>query len=322
MKPSDILDFLEIFTGDAFDVPPEVAIGYFQRKGLKATFSYADMLGAAHDQAFTVAKMTDLDLLAYTRKSLDDALTNGESYNEWRRNLEPTLKKAGWWGERNMVDPLTGNVVKARLGSPSRLDMIFRTNMQTAYAVGQWDEIESQAEIAPYLMYDAIDDAVTRPEHRKWDRTVLPVKHAWWKTHFPPNGYNCRCSVIQMDADEVAALGLEVDTRAPADGKYAWKNPRTNLEQAIPNGIDPGFNRNPGVQFMESIRKLLVEKIGILPPDMASVARRVLAPVLGAEVAAKLSDEAALEKAAQAALAAAATDAALTAQLPQQTDEL
>jgi SPP1 gp7 family putative phage head morphogenesis protein len=296
VTPSQILDFLEIFTGDAFDVPPEIAISYFQAKGLRPTFSYADMLGDAHNQAFTVAKMMDLDLLAYTRKSLDDALNNGESYNDWRRNLEPTLKKAGWWGR-----DADGN----QLGSPSRIQNIFRTNMQSAYAVGQWDEIESQADIAPYLMYDAIDDTVTRPEHRAWDRKVLPVKHNWWKTHFPPNGFNCRCSVIQMDEDEAEALGLQIDTRAPYNGSYTWTNPRTHIEHKIPNGLDPGFNRNPGMPFLKHLQRLAAEKIVALPDDMSVVAKRALAPVLDAEI---------LEEVAQAAIAAAATDAAISQQ--------
>ncbi|MEJ2694120.1 MAG: hypothetical protein P8166_14030 [Candidatus Thiodiazotropha sp.] len=37
---------------------------FFGQKGLKPTFSWMDMLADAHDQAFTVAKMMDVDLLA------------------------------------------------------------------------------------------------------------------------------------------------------------------------------------------------------------------------------------------------------------------
>lgn len=314
VTPAQLLEFLEIFTGDAFDVSPEQAISYFQAKGLKPTFSYADMLGEAHDQAFTVAKMMDLDLLAHVRKSLDDALTSGESFNAWKSKLQPMLQKAGWWGEADMLDPLTGNVVPAQLGSPWRLETIFRTNMQTAYAVGQWDEIESQAAIAPFLMYDAVDDHRTRPEHAKWDRTVLPVSHQWWRTHFPPNGWNCRCSVIQLDETEVEALGLQVGKSAPADGTYTWKNPRTGRTSQIPDGIDPGFNRNPGRQHQENLNKLLVEKIGALPEDMGIVAKRALAPILDRETAAKLAAEA--KEAAAQKVAQESIDKALQAETP------
>jgi len=299
--PAQLVEFLDVFTGDAFDVKPETAIAYFTAKGLKPTFSYMDMLGEAHDQAFTVAKMMDVDLLGQVRKSLDDALTTGESFAEWKRKLQPTLEKAGWLGK-----DADGN----QLGSPWRLETIFRTNMQTAYAVGQWEEIVEQAEVAPFLMYDAVDDSRTRPEHAAWDRKVLPVTHKWWQSHFPPNGYNCRCSVIQLDAEEVEALGLEIDTSAPADGYYNWTNPKTGDTLRIPNGIDPGFDRNPGKVHLDNLAKILGEKIGALPPDMSLAAAKAMESILDRETAKKLAAEA-KEQAAQETAAKAINEAAV-----------
>ena len=43
-----------------------------------------------------------------------------------------------------------------------RLQNIFRTNLQSAYAVGQWQSIEDNKETAPFLMYDAVEDHRTR----------------------------------------------------------------------------------------------------------------------------------------------------------------
>lgn len=175
-----IADFLDVPMGDWFDVPPDQASDYFSRKGLRTTWSYADMLGQEHDRAFTVAKMMDVDMLGQVRDSLQSALANGVTFRDWSATLTPILKQAGWWGE----------VDGAKLGSPWRLETIFRTNMLTAYAVGQWGQIVSQADIAPYLMYDAVDDHRTRPLHHAWDGKVLPVVHPWWRQHMPPNGYN------------------------------------------------------------------------------------------------------------------------------------
>lgn len=274
--PTRILDFLEVVIGAAFDVPPEQAIAYFRAKGLRPTFSYADMLGEAHDQAFTVAKMIDVDLLGQVRASLDAALAEGQSFNAWKQNIMPMLQKAGWWGKRDIVDPATGQTVRAQLGSAWRLETIFRTNMQTAYAVGQWDEIEAQADIAPFLMYDAIDDLRTRAQHRAWDRTVLKVSDPWWKMHYPPNGFNCRCSVIQLSAEEARRLGLPLSREAPDVDRYTWTNPRTGEKHRIPDGIDPGFDRNPGRDNLARVRGLLEEKIVALPADMQAAARQGL----------------------------------------------
>lgn len=283
---SSIVDFFEVPTEGMFDVPPEQAISFFRAKGLQPAFSYADMLGEANDHAFTVAKMMDVDLLGQVRASLDSALANGTPFKEWADDLLPTLQAAGWWGRKEVVDPLTGKVVVAQLGSPWRLETIFRTNMQSAYAAGQWQEIDAQADLAPFLMYDAVDDFRTREQHRLWDRKVLPVSSNWWRTHYPPNGWNCRCGVIQLDATEVKRLGLQVDD-PPVDGSYKWKNPRTGQVQTVPNGIDPGFDKNSGVEYLKSLKQLLAQKTEALEASLKTAATQAQAEI--AEQMAKLS---------------------------------
>lgn len=305
--PASIIEFLEIPTADAFNVPPAQAINYFKAKGLKPTFSYADMMDEAHDHAFTVAKMMDVDMLGQIRASLDAAMANGTSFKAWTDQITPILQSGGWWGRKEVLDPLTGQVIVAQLGSPWRLETIFRTNMQTAYAAGAWQEIVANAETAPLLMYDAVDDDRTRPLHASWDQRVAPVTSQWWLTHYPPNGYNCRCGVIQLSKDEADALGLQVSLDPPSDGNVEWTNPRTGETTLIPKGIDPGFSHNPGASWAAKQQQLLKEKVAQLPPDMKAAAAK----------AKKRKDEeladsgAAAAKAAQAEAAAAQAKAAL-----------
>ena len=305
-----ILDFFEVPSGDAFDVAPAQAMAYFAAKKLKPTFSYAEMLDYEHDKAFTVAKMMNTDMLAQVRASLDSALANGTPYKEWADSITPILQSGGWWGRKEVLDPLTGQPIVAQLGSPWRLETIFRTNMQSAYAAGAWQEIEAQAEIAPFLMYDAVDDFRTRPLHAKWDRTVLPVKHTWWSSHYPPNGYNCRCGVIQLSAEEVEALGLQVAREAPDDGQRKWTNPRTGDVHYIPNGLDPGFEHNAGKSLKWHLKEVAAQKEAMLAADMKAAAQKAEAQALAE--AKKISDEGtAAAAAAQAEAAAAASKAAL-----------
>lgn len=305
--PASIIEFLEIPTADAFNVPPAQAINYFKAKGLKPTFSYVDMMDEAHDHAFTVAKMMDVDMLGQIRASLDAAMANGTSFKAWTDQITPILQSGGWWGRKEVLDPLTGQVIVAQLGSPWRLETIFRTNMQTAYAAGAWQEIIANAETAPLLMYDAVDDDRTRPLHASWDQRVAPVTSEWWRTHYPPNGYNCRCGVIQLSKNEADALGLEVSLDPPSDGNVEWTNPRTGETTLIPKGIDPGFSHNPGASWAAKQQQLLQEKVAQLPPDMKAAAAK----------AKKRKDEeladsgTAAAKAAQAEAAAAQAKAAL-----------
>lgn len=264
-----IINFSDIASD--FYLGPIDAIKYFRKKGLKGTFDWRDMLAEEHDAAFTVAKMMDTDLLKTVQDKLASALENGTTMAQFKAELIPELQKAGWWGKRDVIDPKTGRVVKAQLGSASRLETIFRTNMQSAYSVGRWLMIERNAKTAPYLMYDAVDDGRTRSEHAAQDNKVYPVTSPFWDEWHPPNGWNCRCGVVQLSADDLADYGLKV-SNPPKIKRYVWKNPRNGQSHSIPEGIDPGFNYNPGKapspskRRVGSLKELAAQKTADLPP--------------------------------------------------------
>lgn len=238
----------------AFDLPPEEAIAFFRDKDLLASFAWQDVWAAEHEIAFTVAKMADLDLLSDMRDAVDAAITDGLTLQQFKARITPALVKAGWWGVKEQVDPLTGKTQLVQLGSPRRLETIFRTNMMASYAAGEWQQIVDTAEDAPYLMYDAVDDNRTRPQHRAWNGTVLRWDDPWWQTHRPPNGYNCRCSVIQLAGDELGLVGKTGPDKAPKVKTREWTNRRTGEVMQIPLGIDPGFDYNPGQDRQAQLR--------------------------------------------------------------------
>lgn len=221
------------------NVPPEEAIRHFRDKGFHVGFDWRDTLASWHLASFTVAKVARIDLLEDIRDAVDAALADGTTFDEFTRRLVPTLQDKGWWGRQPMRDPRTGEVRVVQLGSMRRLRIIFDTNLRMATAHGQWQRIERLRERLPYLRYVSVRDARTRPEHAAWHGTVLPVDHPWWRTHFPPNGWRCRCTVVQLAADEVerhGGLSPEPDTRTEP-----WVNQRTGGVQQVPDGIDPGF---------------------------------------------------------------------------------
>lgn len=270
-----ILNFMQVNTGFGFDVPAREAIKYFKAKGLRESFSYADVFREEHVNAFTVAKMLDMDLLKDVQDSIYSALTEGLSYEEWSDRLIPTLQANGWWGRQAMVDPLTGKTVIAELGSSRRLQIIFRTNMQSAYSVGRWQQIMAQAADAPYLMYDAVDDYRTRPQHRAWDNLVLAITDVFWKRHYPPNGWGCRCGVIQLSQDDLDAMGLSVSD-SPKTKYVDWKNPRTGKVERIPEGIDAGFDFNAGQARYNQLQEIARQKAADMPAELKSTSQRGL----------------------------------------------
>jgi hypothetical protein len=46
-------------------------------------------------------------------------------------------------GKKQMIDPLTGETVKAQLGSDRRLKVIYNTNIRSAYQQGKWERTQA-----------------------------------------------------------------------------------------------------------------------------------------------------------------------------------
>jgi len=270
--------------GVNFTLAPERAVEFFRAKGLNASFAWQDMLHEEHDRAFTVAKMLDLDLLADVQETVDRAISEGWTRQRFREELEPELVRRGWWGRAEMRDPATGEIQDVQLGSVRRLDTIYDTNLRTAYSAGHWERIQDNQATAPYVMYSAVLDARTRAQHRAWNGKVLRADDPWWKTHTPPNGWNCRCTVIQLSDRDLARLGKKGPDKTPASTDRDWTNPRTGEVVRVPVGVDPGFGYAPGASTRVAESDALArEKAQGAPPELraaflewldATIARR------------------------------------------------
>ncbi|SMH62540.1 phage minor head protein [Azospirillum agricola] len=252
-------------------LPPEQAIRFLEAKGHRVGFAWQDVWEAEHAVSFTVAKMMQVDLLADVHASLVTALKEGQSFDQWRKGLEPMLQARGWWGQSVETDPLTGEEKAVQLGSPRRLRTIFDTNVRMAMAAGQWERIERLAPARPYLRYVAVKDDRTRPDHLAWNGTILPVGHAWWDTHSPPCGWGCRCTVQQLSVRDLERAGWTVTANPPPLDPRPWLNRRTGETVEVPAGVDPGFAYHKGkaARTASSARQLL-EKMAELPPELAA----------------------------------------------------
>ena len=91
--------------------------------------------------------------------------------------------------------------------SKPRVDLIFRTNIQTAYNVGHYEQMTDPGvmKLRPFWQYDAVNDTHTRPSHLAMDGKVFPADHPVWNTWFPPNGFRCRCTVRTLSKRQVEA---------------------------------------------------------------------------------------------------------------------
>ena len=217
---------------------------YFAGKGAQPAFSWLDVWGEEHALAFTVAKATELEVLNTIRGALQQAIDEGIPFQKFQRELAPRLKELGWWGKRRVRDDKTGKTRTAQLGSPRRLKVIYRANLRTARAAGQWQRAQRTRRALPYFLYTLGPSEEHRPDHVTKAGTILPVDHPFWDTWMPPNGWGCRCRVRQISKAEAIRRGGV--SQPPDVPTRPFRNKRTGVVTDIPQGIDPGWHTNPG----------------------------------------------------------------------------
>ena len=206
-----------------FNLTPKEAIKYLQNKGLELTFDYDELIAQAHKKSFTVAKVTKQDLLEDIFTNINTALKDGRSFKDFKKELVPTLKKKGWWGEQDIVNPKTGEVKTINIGS-RRLRTIYKTNMRVAYQVGRY----KQKKALPTSVYWRYKSALlenSREKHASMHGIILHRDDPWWITNYPPNGWGCHCKVTAHSLKEITKKGWKIeDDKLPTIASKDWSH--------------------------------------------------------------------------------------------------
>ena len=118
------------------------------------------------------------------------------------------------------------------LNDVRKIDETYNSN----YLRAEFNFVQASAEMAAkwerfmqdgdryYLQYRTAGDAKVRPAHAEMAGITLPASDPFWAEFYPPNGWGCRCSVVQVrkskypatDHEEAMARGesaLELDKK-------------------------------------------------------------------------------------------------------------
>ncbi|OOH92194.1 phage head morphogenesis protein [Pasteurellaceae bacterium 15-036681] len=198
----------------AFDLEPTKAIEFLKQKG--ALVDKVDKKGlydSALARATAIANMSSLEMTKDIYHSLEKAQKDGIAFEQWRKDLMSEFKRKGWIAGINektqqpiIADPKTGEI----FGSPRRLETIYRTNMQAAYSAQRYQQMMDNVDNRPYWQYSAVNDSRTRPAHSAMNGLVYRYDDPFWATFYPPNGFNCRCSVIALAERDIKRRGIDV----------------------------------------------------------------------------------------------------------------
>lgn len=204
-------------------------------------------------KAFAVSGIAKGDELNTVFDALQRAIDKGESFDDFKKSCAEIFERRGWTGKRAW-----------------RIDNIFRTNIQTAYNVGHYQQQQATSAALPYWQYSAVNDSRTRPTHLAMNGRVWPADHQIWDTWYPPNGYRCRCSVIALTRGQVAQRGLTVEEQDPTNRLIEPIDPGTGnrmpARQLLP---DQGFAINPGKTYLSGLGDVIVDRVKAYPEQLA-----------------------------------------------------
>ncbi len=131
---------------------------------------------------------------------------------------------------------------EAFLNDVRKIDKTYNSN----YLRAEYNFVQSSAEMAAKwerfsedgdrynLQYRTANDGKVRPEHAALNGVTLPPSDPFWEEYYPPNGWNCRCTVVQVRKSKYPATAHE---EAMALG-----------EEALQRDTKGIFHFNPGKQ--------------------------------------------------------------------------
>ncbi|MFT9399787.1 phage minor head protein [Acetobacter sp.] len=217
---------------------PSDAISFFRQKLNMPSKRWGELEAQAHGTQFAVAGATSKALLDDFRVAINKALVKGTTLAEFRKDFDAIVARHGW----------------AYNGTPGwRSAIIYETNLSSAYAAGRYKQMTTPEalDIFPYWRYRHHACAHPRPQHVAWDGMILRADDPWWSTHYPPNGWRCHCTVEPVSRRDLKRYNWTVSEAPPLNEK-PWRNPTTGKIVMVPDGIDPGFQSNPGRDWSQA----------------------------------------------------------------------
>jgi SPP1 gp7 family putative phage head morphogenesis protein len=145
------------------------------------------------DSTFKQVKMTDKMRERLTRSNY--IFSGIKTFHELNEAFPSLLDENG---DRKPFERFLNDVRK--------IDETYNAN----YLHAEYNFVQASAEMAAkweqysedgdryLLQYRTAHDDKVRPEHAALDRITLPMSDPFWESYYPPNGWNCRCTVVQV----------------------------------------------------------------------------------------------------------------------------
>ena len=100
----------------------------------------------------------------------------------------------------------------------------YNFTVQSAQMAARWEDQQDDGEGRYLLQYRTAGDKKVRKAHQELEGITLPASDPFWDKYYPPNGFNCRCTVQKVRAAKYPATDGKEAMKAgdkATEGKYA-----------------------------------------------------------------------------------------------------
>ncbi len=176
--------------------------GLFRQKGAQLDISilasdeaqnFIQEHAAVLDSTFQKVKMSDKMRERLTRS--DYIFSGIKTFHELNEAFPSLLDENG---DRKPFEKFLNDVRKIdETYNANYLHAEYNFVHQSAQMAAKWEQFAEDGD-RYYLQYRTAHDDKVRPEHAALEGVTLPMSDPFWETYYPPNGWNCRCTVAQV----------------------------------------------------------------------------------------------------------------------------
>lgn len=151
--------------------------------------THADIL----DQAFQKVPMTEAMRRRLTRS--DYIFSGLKTFHELNEAFPSLLDENG---NRKSFEQFYNDVKKIdKTYNQNYLHAEYNFVHASAQMAAKWEQFTEDGD-RYNLQYRTAGDDKVRPEHAALNGVTRPMNDPFWETYYPPNGWNCRCTVVQV----------------------------------------------------------------------------------------------------------------------------
>ena len=233
--------------------PNEAAVAYIKGKAVADPKNFGNLPNQLKQRAFTVAGIEQLDAVKRIRDAVAK-LPAGASWDEAKKEIA------------EVISTYTGVDKKA---AKARAEHTLRMQGFQAYAVARHQEQMSTIDVLPYWKYVTVGDNRVRAGHAALDGKVLRADDDWWKTHYPPWDWGCRCIVESLSERQAKREGISEHNDMPTperSGTFAFdpSDASIDIDQLISTRDEADWRLN----FVNPAKNVTIQVDGREPETM------------------------------------------------------